>query len=146
MSSNDWVEALMPQIICKQCATLLRDVYRFITEAQQVHQNYLHRSTIIKVEDCLAEAPIDLPLNSLGSDDITETLIKLEPPQLPELTGISLEIIESNGAKVLQLEKDCECNIFRQNQKNESNRKLDQFGDYIELESNISLLKSNGVK
>lgn len=122
----------MPQIICKQCATLLYEVYQFIAEAQQVQRIYLQRSAIIKVEDCLAEAPIDLPPASLISDD--NTVIKREPP---ELTGITLDVIENNRESVLHLEEEYGSNIFEEIRKNQSNqRSIDEIADSIEGESN----------
>lgn len=55
-----------------------------------MHQIYLQRTAIIKMEDCLAEAPIDLP----STTTIEDSTIKTEPPQLPEITALRLQIIE----------------------------------------------------
>lgn len=110
-----------------------------------MHRLHLHRSAIIKVEDCLAETPIDLPPESaLISEDAA---IKREP-QPPEGTARGLQIIENNGDSVLlHLHEGGEANHLEQMQEKESTGSIKKrVDDRVEVEINIPGHKTNSIK
>uniref|UniRef100_A0A1A9VNX5 Protein krueppel n=1 Tax=Glossina austeni TaxID=7395 RepID=A0A1A9VNX5_GLOAU len=67
------LEDRLPQQICKECANLLKHVYKFILKARKRHEEFLQYD--IKSEDCSQDMPIHQPA-------IEKMHIKIEPEEI----------------------------------------------------------------